>query len=191
MRCSTPWDEASRAAGSSASPTTTCAPRTLNAAAFIGSRTSTLSWCPASISLWATPRPKKPVEPSKRILATVEILTEGILETSVRAGGGGIRSGPSGLSDRRGRHRGGAADPAPAGAVSGNLWIQRGDHLHQHPGRVRGHAPAGRRRPDGAVDHLPQVTFAPGISPFPTGGEGGLARSARPDGGELLRLAAT
>ncbi len=51
MMCSVPCEDCFNAAGSSASPTTTWAPRTLKAAAFIGSRTSTLSWCPLSISL--------------------------------------------------------------------------------------------------------------------------------------------
>src|SRR5713101_7545748 len=72
MMCSVPWAAWAMAAGLSASPTMSCAPRALKAAAFIGSRTSTLSWCPASSSLCATPRPKKPVEPNSKTLATVE-----------------------------------------------------------------------------------------------------------------------
>src|ERR1700687_288842 len=86
------------------------------------------------------------------------MLTEGILETSVRPGGWWIRAWAAGLLDRHCRRRGGTANSAAAGQVPGQLCGLWGSCLHGGPDRVLRVAPAGRSRPDGAGADLPAVS---------------------------------
>src|SRR5438094_10041126 len=144
MMCSTPWAAWVTDCSLIASPTTTWAPRTLNAAAFIGSRTRTRSWWPRSRILWATPRPTKPVEPRSRILATAENAIRAILTVSGRCYIKWIPPGRLRLPARDRRHR--RRDPPPQRPVvlRGDLRGERGDRLHDRFGRLR-RGPAARR----------------------------------------------
>src|SRR5712692_6414098 len=154
MMCSVPWAAWAMAAGFRASPTRICAPRALKAAAFIGSRTRTLSWCPPSISLWATPRPKKPVDPSRRTLAT------GQNRNGERPGGGWNRHGNVRGADRGGRHRGRDSHAEAPGGNRRHVWRHRGNRLHGRAGRVlrcardRGLGSNRLRASSPALDHV-------------------------------------
>src|SRR5712691_5896413 len=155
MMCSVPWAAWITAAGLSASPTMTWAPRTLKAAAFIGSRTSTRSWWPASRNLWATPRPTKPVEPRRRILATAENPIGAIL--TFRRGWGNLEricSGHLRLSARDRRHRRGPAEAPGPGEIPRDVRRVGRDHLHGGLHGLRGRAAARRSRADGPRPRL-------------------------------------
>src|ERR1700681_1319126 len=74
------------------------------------------------------------------------MLTRCILETSVRAVGGGIWSRPARLFDRRGGSGRSAADPAPEGELRGYVRSLRRDRLHDRADRLLGVAASRRHR---------------------------------------------
>src|ERR1700674_922360 len=74
------------------------------------------------------------------------MLTRCILETSVRAVGGGIWSRPARLFDRRGGSRRSAADPAPEGELREYVRSFRRNRLHDRADRLLGVAASRRHR---------------------------------------------
>src|SRR6266508_3536426 len=149
MMCSILCEACTTVFGSSASPTTTWAPRTLNAAAFIGSRTRTRSWWPTSRILCATPRPTKPVEPRRRILATAENRSRGILTPSGRRYVERLRPRDFRLPARRRRHLRRDSPTPRARSLPRDLRRQRWGLLHGRPDGLRRGPAAGWAGLDG------------------------------------------
>src|ERR1700687_4395266 len=85
------------------------------------------------------------------------MLTRCILETSVRAVGGGIWARAARLLDRRRGSRRGPTDPAPEGELREYVRSFRRDRVHDRPGRLLGGAAARRHRADNSGDHLPTL----------------------------------
>src|SRR6202521_2011777 len=100
------------------------------------------------------------------------MLTTGILETSVRAVGGGIWARAARLFDRSGGGCRGAENPPPEGELREHIRSFRGDGIHHRPDRLLGVAASRWHRADGARDHFSALTS-------PAGG----SRRVAPDGG--------